>query len=62
MIKIGLMVYHDGRHLFCLIVIARTFTLPNEAVFFYFASHVSDCLVALWLQGFRLVFALRKLS
>jgi len=29
------MVYHDGRHLFCMVVEVVTLTLPNEAVFFY---------------------------
>jgi len=32
------MVYHDGRHLFCLVVEVVTLTLPNEAVFFYFGK------------------------
>jgi len=32
------MVYHDGRHLFCMVVEVVTLTLPNEAVFFYFGK------------------------
>jgi len=32
------MIYHDGRHLFCLVVEVVTLTLPNEAVFFYFGK------------------------
>ncbi|MBA9088523.1 hypothetical protein FHR92_005040, partial [Fontibacillus solani] len=48
--------------LFCLVVIGRTFTLPNEVVFFYFLSPVLYCLYSLLPQGLKLIFDLRKLS
>ncbi|WP_218093089.1 hypothetical protein, partial [Paenibacillus solanacearum] len=40
----------------------RTFTLPNEAVFFYFSSQLPNCLENLSVQGFMPILALRKLS